>query len=67
MVRTITTSLAIAVLFSAGCAGQSDRRFANGITNKPAREFELKDLSGKLVKSSEFLGKPVLLAFWAYG
>ena len=67
MARTVAMSLAAVVLFSTGCASQSERRFINGITNKPAHDFALKDLSGNVVKSSEFLGKPIVLAFWAYG
>ncbi len=30
---------------------------------EPASEFELKDLNGRLVRLSEYRGKPVVLAF----
>ena len=33
--------------------------------SKPAPTWELKDLDGRLVKSSDFLGKVVILDFWA--
>lgn len=33
--------------------------------NKPAYDFELKDLTGKTVKLSDFKGKVVVLDFWA--
>lgn len=67
MARTVAMSLLAVILFSAGCASPSERRFLSGVTNRPARDFALKDLSGTVVKSSELLGKPVVLAFWAYG
>jgi thiol-disulfide isomerase/thioredoxin len=35
------------------------------LASKPAPTWELKDLDGKLVKSSDFLGKVVILDFWA--
>ena len=34
---------------------------------KPAPNFELTALDGKEVELASFLGKPVLLAFWAAG
>lgn len=37
------------------------------LTNKPAPNFELTALDGPKVKLSDFRGKPVLLAFFAYG
>jgi thiol-disulfide isomerase/thioredoxin len=35
------------------------------ITSDPAPAWELKDLDGELIKSSDFLGKVVILDFWA--
>jgi thiol-disulfide isomerase/thioredoxin len=37
----------------------------NSVASNPAPAWELKDLDGKLVKSSDFLGKVVILDFWA--
>ena len=44
----------------AGCGGQSGPR-----SPIQAPDFELKDLSGKTVRLSQFRGHPVLLDFWA--
>jgi len=38
---------------------------ASSVASNPAPPWELKDLDGKLVKSSDFLGKVVILDFWA--
>lgn len=38
---------------------------AKTMVNKPAYDFELKDLAGKTVKLSDFKGKVVVLDFWA--
>ena len=43
------------------------RELVAGLTNKPAPNFELTALDGPKVKLSDFRGKPVLLAFFAYG
>jgi len=67
MGRSLTASLALAVLVATGCNSPSERHFISSVTNKPARGFALKDLTGRLVKSDDFRGKPMLLAFWAYG
>ena len=37
----------------------------SSVASNPAPPWELKDLDGKLVKSSDFLGKVVILDFWA--
>jgi len=50
-----------------GCAGNAEKRFVSHMRNKPAQDFELKALDGANVKLSDFRGKPVLLAFFAYG
>ena len=43
------------------------RELVASLTNKPAPNFELTALDGAKVKLSDFRGKPVLLAFFAYG
>lgn len=43
------------------------RELVASLTNKPAPDFELTALDGPKVKLSDFRGKPVLLAFFAYG
>lgn len=50
-----------------GCAANADKRFVAQVLNKPAQDFELKSLEGATVKLSQQRGKPVLLAFFAYG
>ncbi len=67
MTRAMVVSIVVALLFAAGCASSPEQHFIRSVKNQPARDFELKDLSGKLVKLSAFRGKPVLLAFFAYG
>lgn len=57
--------LSIAVL--AGCSGAADRRFVAQVKNKPAPDFELTALDGAKVRLSDQRGKPVLLAFFAFG
>ena len=37
----------------------------SSIASSPAPAWKLKDLDGKLVKSSDFLGKVMILDFWA--
>ena len=37
----------------------------SSVASNPAPPWELKDSDGKLVKSSDFLGKVVILDFWA--
>lgn len=51
----------------AGCSASSDSRLSERWQSKPAPNFALEDLNGKDVKLSDFRGKPVVLAFFAYG
>ena len=50
-----------------GCSTKSGHQRVSNLENKPAPDFELTALDGGRVKLSELRGKPVLLAFFAYG
>ncbi len=67
MARALSWTLAGVVLLATGCASIEERRFINSVKNKPARDFQLDDLTGAPVKLSSFRGKPVVVAFFAYG
>ena len=67
MKRTIVTGAALMILGATGCAGMAERRFVAGVKDKPAPDFELTTLEGGQVKLRDFRGKPVVLAFWAFG
>jgi len=67
MPRALSLALVGAVLLAAGCASIEERRFINSVKNKPAQDFQLKDLTGAVVKLSSFRGRPVVVAFFAYG
>ena len=60
-------SSAVAVVVLTGCGGMSAGRFEAKMRNTTAPDFELTALDGGKVKLSEQRGKPVLLAFWAFG
>ena len=62
---SITGIAAIAML--AGCSAKNGRQQVSKLENKPAPDFELTALDGGRVKLSELRGKPILLAFFAYG
>jgi len=66
MSRTARLVLAGTVAVLGGCAG-GDRAFVNSVKNTPAPDFELTDLAGKSVRLSDVRGRPVVLAFFAYG
>jgi|CXWL01.1.fsa_nt_gi cytochrome oxidase Cu insertion factor (SCO1/SenC/PrrC family) len=57
----------IAIGMLAGCSSKSGHQRVSKLENKPAPDFELTALDGGRVKLSELRGKPVLLAFFAYG
>ncbi|MBI4716230.1 MAG: redoxin domain-containing protein [Planctomycetes bacterium] len=56
-----------ALLAGLGCHGAEQAQFCRQVLNKPAPEFALETIDGGKVTLSEFRGKPVLVAFWAYG
>lgn len=57
----------VAGLGLAGCRSGEDSQRQRMLMQRPAPEFELTALDGSTVSLSSFRGKPVLLAFWAYG
>lgn len=67
MRRTIIfLSIALAgMLF--GCSSKNGHQQVSNLENKAAPDFELNALDGGRVKLSELRGKPVLLAFFAFG
>ncbi len=67
MRRAWKTTLIAGILTVSGCAASPDKHFHSQMVNKPAPDFELKDLGGATVKLSQFRGKPVVLAFFAFG
>jgi cytochrome oxidase Cu insertion factor (SCO1/SenC/PrrC family) len=76
--RLYATLLAVSFL---GCASPEERaaqkqerefearqhEMVAKLTNRPAPDFELTALDGPKVKLSDSRGKPVVLAFFAYG
>ena len=52
----VLSVLVMALLF--GCTARDE-------TSAAASDFKLQDLNGKIVRLSDFKGKPVLLDFWA--
>ena len=58
---------AVMIVAAGGCTGFLERRLVSRLQGKPAPDFELTSLDGDKVKLSQLEGRPVLLAFWAYG
>ncbi len=67
MRKTWYASMFLAVLGLTGCAGTEERRFIAQVKNKPAPDFELTALDGAKVRLSDQRGKPILVAFFAFG
>jgi len=57
----------LAMSMTFGCASTAERQYADRMMKKPAPDFELAALDGGKVRLSELRGKPVVLAFWAFG
>ena len=55
------------LLVSSGCATIEANRFKARLKGKPALDFTLTSLDGDRVTLSEFRGKPMILAFFAFG
>jgi len=55
------------LLLASRCTNTAESRFLNKVRNKPALDFELPTLDGGKVRLSELRGKPVIVAFFAYG
>ena len=67
MKRFVAVSLLMALVGLAGCEAMLMHRVASRLKKKPAPDFELTALDGEQVRLSRLRGKPVLLAFWAFG
>ncbi len=67
MNRTAGVALVLAIMALAGYALTGPWRYRVRMTGKPAPNFKLTALDGETVQLSDFRGKPVVLAFWAYG
>lgn len=65
--RILFVALAAAILAAAGCAKEETAGTAAqaGQIGTAAPAYELPDLDGKTVKNTDFLGKVVILDFWA--
>lgn len=60
------TLAGVAACIATGCQLPAPR-FAEAVERRTAPDFTLEDLQGQSVKLSEFRGRPVVLAFFAYG
>lgn len=70
MRRVVLAVLIVALLMSCGCAmfpAARARRYVSRVKDKQAPELQLTTLDGQTARLDDYRGKPVLLAFWAYG
>lgn len=65
--RVWYASTVMALLGLTGCAGIAEQQYTGRVKNKLAPDFELTALDGAKVRLSDQRGKPVLVAFFAYG
>jgi len=67
-VRNVFFALgSMALMASVGCMSPAQREFANRLKGTPAPDFDLSSLHGDRIRLSDLRGKPVVLAFFAYG
>ncbi|MDD5338620.1 MAG: TlpA disulfide reductase family protein [Dehalococcoidales bacterium] len=62
-ILTLLTVMIASVLLLTGCGGSGGEK--GNTVGKIAYDFQLEDTFGNQVNLSDFLGKPVLLNFWA--
>lgn len=54
-------------LLATGCKSPGPSASLSHLEGKVAPDFTLKDLENQDITLSDYRGKPVILAFWAYG
>ena len=67
MKRPVAVLFALSLVALTGCQAMMGRHVAARLKRNPAPDFELMALDGETVRLSQLRGKPVLLAFWAFG
>ena len=67
MKRPVAVLLALSLVALIGCQAILAQPVASRLKRNPAPDFELTALDGETVRLSQLRGKPVLLAFWAFG
>lgn len=67
MRKTGVSVAAVALAAAVGCAPKSMERWSASVIGTTSHDFELTALDGGKFRLSEHRGKPVVLAFWAYG